>query len=252
MMASMKIHGYGKDGPDGEEKEKDDADYCIMECDESESDTQWEKYGFDGSILPPCEASRGMSMECPQSSSVPHQHRSSLKKGGTCRRPSLVGYSGEIIVKLPGVNTPVRRRTSICFDKTERVKEVASMSSLMDDPKELWFQADEFRKIQKKARLITFIAMHGGDGGVGAKQLCTRGLERHINNKAVYKEQSMARKSVFLTQNLQRANGTNDEDMVAKAYQLASMESQARARIRGCEDEAIIMHYTRQTRRMMR
>jgi hypothetical protein len=177
--------------------------------------------------------------------------RSSMKQGGAPRRSSI-GFSGEITVTLPGKNRPVRRRTSISFDQKEHVKEVEPVSSLMEDPKKLWFQAEEFNKIREKARMMTYIAVNGGNGMVKAKNLCTRGLESHIDSKNVQEEQSLAWKSVFLEQSHQRQRGTCDDETVSKMYQLASMQNQARARIRASQDEANIVPYTRHTRRMIR
>lgn len=238
----MEDFSYGDGAPDAETNETEDFEYYYNYGDGS-PDTAREKFDYDGEVASPCAASRGGNTRSTR--------RSSMKQGGAPRRSSI-GYSGEIIVNLPGINRPVKRRTSITFDKKEQIREVASMSSLTDDPKELWFQAEEFRKIHKNARMITYIAIRGGDGMLKSKQLCIRGLERHINNKFVQEEQSIARQSVLLEQYHQRESGSSDEDMVAKVYHLASMQSQARARIRGCEDEANIISYTRHARRMMR
>jgi hypothetical protein len=224
LSLTMDIQDYGYDdaAPDVESRERNEFDYYYGDR---------ENNGDDSSRRTPS--------------------RSSMKQGGAPRRSSI-GYTGEITVTLPGKNRPVRRRTSISFDQKEHIKEVEPVSSLTEDPKKLWFQAEEFNMIREKARMLTYIAVNGGDGMVKAKNICTRGLESHIDSKNVQEEQSLAWKSVFLEQSHQREKGTCDDETVSEMYQLASMQSQARARIRACQDEANIVRYTRHTRRMIR
>jgi hypothetical protein len=268
LSLTMNIEDYGYDdaAPDVESMERNDFDYYYSYGDAS-PDISREKFNYYDRVTSkrasrekvrdyaygdaaPTVASRDRNKNG-NDSSRRTPRRSSMKQGGAPRRSSI-GYSGEITVTLPGDNRPVRRRTSISFDQKEHVKEVEPVSSLTEDPKKLWFQADEFNQIREKARMLTYIAVNGGDGMVKEKKLCTRGLESHIDSKNVQEEQSLAWKSVFLEQSHQREKGTCDDETVSKMYQLASMESQARARTRACQDEANIVRYTRHTRRTIR
>ena len=192
-----------------------------------EASPDFQKYGYEE--VAPC----------------PHRlgRRSSLRHEGAPRRSSI-GYTGEIENILPSSGgRPIRRRTSISFDGNDEVKEVQPMKELAEDPKQLWFQNEEYNLIREKAQLLTDFASASmeGDNILAGTQFCFRGLESHINAPYIENEQVLAWKSVFFEQYYQRTQGGFDEEVVARLYEMASMASRARAleRAKGDFEEAV-------------
>jgi hypothetical protein len=186
----------------------------------------------------------------PKRSQMRVPRRSSMKQIGVPRRSSI-GYSGEIHVQLPGRRDSVNRRTSITIEeRNNEVKEVEPLLTLTNDP--LWFKAEEYEMIRNKARLLTELAKSGDYKMLADNNLCTRGLESQIDSEAVYEQQYLAWKSVFLEQHIQRNMGHFDDEPMSKIYQMAASASQARAVHRARQDTAEAEIYTRSTRIMMR
>jgi hypothetical protein len=174
--------------------------------------------------------------------------RSSMKQGGRVGRRSSIGYTGEVILQLPGRKELVRRRTSISFDQYEEVAEVEHIKDLTDEPEKLWFQPDEYDMIREKACFIIDLAAAGGDAD---NTLCTRGLEAHIHRDTVRQEQFMAKRSVLVEQEHQRNMGFFDDEVVSKIYQLTSMSSTARASFLAKQDYEVAEKHTRTARNFL-
>lgn len=188
-----------------------------------------------------------------RSSTTPR--RSSMKNGeGNARRPprrASISYTGEIEVNLPGKREPVRRRTSISFCEEAQIKEVDPVGSLTDDPEALWFQDEEYSAMKKKMRTI----IHEVERGEGStKKYCIRGLEGHFGEGAVSRgiSRGSAWDAVLIEQHMQQNEGSFDDEGISMLYRLSSIESKIKAAQRATQDETEVVHYQKNTRRMMR
>ena len=230
-------YGYGDAASDDPSKANVEVDYGDGDVDDSPRSVNMDI--DDGKQDPKRVATRG---------GVPR--RSSMKQEGVSRRASI-GFSGEITVQLPGRKYSVKRRTSIIIDEGKNeVKEVEPLPTLTNEP--LWLRAEEYEMIHDKARLLTELAQSGNHKVLADNNLCTRGLESHIDREAVFEQQYLAWKSVFLEQYQQRNMGHFDDESVANIYQLAASASQASAVHRARQDTVDAESYTRSTRIMMR
>jgi hypothetical protein len=86
----------------------------------------------------------------PRASFCRTPRRSSMKQSGAPRRASIQ-FGGEIQANLPGKKNPVKRRTSITFKETVKVKNVAPVSKLTDQPEALWFQDEDYNRMRQKS-----------------------------------------------------------------------------------------------------
>ena len=224
-------YGYGQAAPDISYK----ADVAV-------------DYGY-GRASPTTSVSMELDGKKPENSKrVPR--KSSMKQCGVPRRASI-GYSGEIEIQLPGRRDSVTRRTSITIaENKNEVREVEPTPSLTTEP--LWFQAEEYDMINQKALLLTQLAQSGNHKILAENDLCTRGLESHIDCDAVFEQQYLAWKSVFLEQYHQRHTHQFCDETVSKIYHLAGNASRERAVHRARQDTVEAEKYTRSTRIMMR
>ena len=174
-----------------------------------------------------------------------------MKGSSGPRRRASIGYTGEIEVKLPGQDEPVKRKTSISFDEKVRVKCVKPVSKMADRPEELWFQDNEYDRMKKKSFEIVDRVELGMTGG---KNYCTRGLEKLMqkNQVAIMNKKYDAWDAVLNEQYSQRESGTFDDVNIANVLRFKTMNSQREANLRAQEDAEEIEKYVRTTRRMMR
>lgn len=175
--------------------------------------------------------------------------RSSLKMPGRSRRASIQ-ISGEIEISLPGHDQPVRRRTSISFNETVKVKRVAPVHELTDEPEELWFQDDEYDKIRRKSFKIVDKFVQGEK--IEGKKLCTRGLESILNHENRTNAKVEAWESVLNEQHMQREDGNFDDEYLSKVYKFSTRRSSNEAKERANQDEADVQKYLQSTRRICR
>ena len=175
--------------------------------------------------------------------------RSSLKMPGRSRRASIQ-ISGEIEISLPGHDQPVTRRTSISFNETVKVKRVAPVHELTEEPEELWFQDDEYDKIRRKSFKIVDKFVQGEK--IEGKKLCTRGLESILNHENRTNAKVDAWESVLNEQHMQREDGNYDDEYLSKVYKFSTRRSSNEAKERANQDEADVQKYLQSTRRICR
>jgi hypothetical protein len=186
----------------------------------------------------------------PRVSSSRTPRRSSMKQSGAPRRASIQ-FGGEIQVNLPGKKRPVRRRTSITFKDTVRVKNVVPVSQLTDEPEALWFQDEEYKRIRQKSRDL----VNRVDNEVpGENKYCVRGLEKFMrkNKDGVMQQKYDVWDSVLNEQHLQRHHGTFDDDYMGNICKFSTVKSQREAVGRAQQDAAEIENYLKSTRKMCR
>ena len=172
-----------------------------------------------------------------------------MKQPGRSRRSSIQ-ISGEIEVCLPGYEKPVRRRTSITFNETVKVKRVAPVHELTEDPQQLWFQDDEYDKIRRKSFKIVDKFIQGEK--IEGKRLCTRGLESILHHEDRTHAKVDAWESVLNEQHAQREDGNYDDEYLSKVYKFSSRRSSNEAKARADQDEADVKNYLQSTRRICR
>ena len=183
-------------------------------------------------------------------SAMSTSRRSSIRKAGAPRRASIQ-FGGEISVYLPGKEEPVRRRTSIKFDESVRVKQVAAARKLTADPEKLWFQKEEFQAIRRRSLDLVHKVESGQTDG---KRYCIRGLEKLMKNR---RRQSMEHKynawdSVLDEQDVQRGSGTWDEEYMANMYSDVTSQPKEEAAVQGQKDHTDIENYMKSTRNLCR
>jgi hypothetical protein len=176
--------------------------------------------------------------------------RSSMKKSGSPRRASI-RFGGEIEVNLPGRNKPVKRRTSISFNESARVKSVTPVSELTDKPEQLWFQDDEYDKMKEKSYDIVDKVECGMAKG---KNYCTRGLEKMMKKRAneVLRQKYDGWDCVLNEQDLQRDQDIFDDDYMGNIYKYSALASRREAAERAKHDAVEIQNYQRSTRELCR
>jgi hypothetical protein len=176
--------------------------------------------------------------------------RSSIKKGGSSRRASIQ-FGGEISVYLPGQEEPVKRRTSISFNESVKVKKVDLVKNLTDAPETLWFQDEEFQAIRRRS--LDLVDKYD-NGQMKGKKYCIRGLEKLTKSrrKKVMERKYDAWDAVLDEQDVQRDSGTWDEEYMANAYKYKTAEPQEDALRQGMEDYGEIEKYMRSTRNICR
>jgi hypothetical protein len=190
------------------------------------------KHGYEGRHPPP----RSTSFTTPR--------RSSMKQGCGGPRRSSIQFSGEVEVMLPGKNKSARRRTSITFDGNVKVKKVTSVHDLTEEPESLWFQDEEYNRMKEKSfSLVDKVEQCGGLGH--GRKYCTRGLENLMSDahEEVQNTKYDGWDSVLNEQNLQRKQGTYDDEYMAKVYKFATFKNQKDAANRARQDAQEIEAY---------
>jgi len=187
----------------------------------------------------------------PRRCSAPHRtpRRSSLKQGveSTQRRRASIHMGEDIVVYLPGQSAPLRRRSSIKFDKVVKVKRVEGLGNMTDKPDELWFQSDEYKKIRRNSwDLVNKVER--GQTGLGTRKYCLRGLEKMMDREAIQKKRIEAWDSVLAAQDMLHDRGHWDDELMAQAYRLSTFTDAKEAESRGREDEQAILSYQSSTR----
>lgn len=177
--------------------------------------------------------------------------RSSMKGSSGPRRRASIGYTGEIELRLPGRQGPVKKKLSISFDSKVKVKSVAPISSMTENSDALWFQDDEYDRMKQKSFEIVDRVELGMTGG---KKYCTRGLEKLMQKN---QEASMIKKydawdAVMNEQFSQRESGTFDDQNIANALMFTTLNSQREANLRAQQDAEDIEKYVRTTRQRIR
>lgn len=168
--------------------------------------------------------------------------RSSLKQGLGRRRASMC-YGKEFDVNLPGRTKPIRRRSSITFNEEVEVAEVVPMKELTDNMEDLWLQSKDYARIRERSYDLVDLASQG-------MKYCTRGLEDLMEDKQQSKIECWD--AVLDEQDEQRERGSFNEEAMARAYRLSSVESRVEANIRAKKDEKEVENYLRETRNFCR
>ena len=127
------------------------------------------------------------------------------------------------------------------------------MSSLSVNPKDLWFQDDEYEMILKRAALlVTLIQSNNGHTVVPSnknKKYCIRGLERCIDPESASTNRYNAWDAVMEEQDLQRRHQRPFDDVyIARLYSLQSYNSSIEAAKLGTKDAQVIKEYLQDTR----
>lgn len=150
-----------------------------------------------------------------------------------------------IEVQLPGRRGSIARRSSITFNEDVNVRKITPAKTLTKEgtPDSLWFQENEYSKIQKKCRAL--LQKVDANGVVDGKKYCTRGLERYMTTSAQEREGMKygAWDSVLIEQRLQRREGTFDDESVARLYKYTSVKSVMEATLRANLDAAEVASF---------
>lgn len=171
-----------------------------------------------------------------------------------------------------------QRRPSISFRNCDEVKEVESVRSLTDEPSKLWIQKDELDRIRKQACLLVNLARQrqqqfsirssGSSPSVLVEEedttngnqttICTRGLERFLDDREAQHRIQESRYSVLAEQDHQRAlveagcAAHCNDAVLRRIYAEAVAESCDKARDRAEIDHAHMRQDYRIARRRMR
>ena len=142
------------------------------------------------------------------SSTIPRKS-SMLKKSCQPKRASIQNTGVESDVYQPtttriGNPFPSRRVT---FKSTVLVKRIPSMASLSNNPRDLWFQEDEYDMMTKRAAKLISALTSSSSVSTKNKKYCIRGLEKCIDPKSASKNRYNAWDAVFQEQDLQRRRG---------------------------------------------
>jgi hypothetical protein len=174
--------------------------------------------------------------------------RSSLKSGG--RRRASISYSGEISLKLPS-GEMTKRRTSVSFKDDADVKDIEPVADMVDNPRRLWFQEEEYSHIRSKIDRVLEGARNGEKEST-TSWLCTRGLETLMGRGISYYERKEAYQSVLEEQDIQKAQGKHDDEHLRTMYSFHTMDSQFLATEKAENDAKEVEQYLKITRKMCR
>ena len=167
------------------------------------------------------------------------QHKSlqsAMKNHNRIRRRDSIQHTGERTIRLPNTNKLIKRKTCVTWDEKVRIRNVPPVVCLTDTPEELWFQDHEFAEIKERIFLIIDV-MESHEMNVPksdspslqflSNKICIRGLERHMSGKVevIQERRYAAWDAVLDEQELQMAAGFFDENAMANAYKLRTMES---------------------------
>jgi hypothetical protein len=169
--------------------------------------------------------------------------RSSLKNPNTCARRASIGFTGEMNLVLPAGKT-AQRKTSITFAERDNVEDIESAASMVDTPRRLWFQEEEYAHINEKVQKIV-------EESKKKKGVETRGLENLLDDSGVL-DRREARDGVFDEQSMQKSRGTYNDDNIKTIYQFHSIDAQVRANDRASNDSKDVEAYLKVTRKMCR
>lgn len=178
--------------------------------------------------------------------------RSSLKQTSDMaqyKRRATITFGNEYEVCLPGRDEPVRRRSSIKFHQSVKVKVVTAARDMVKSPEKLWFQDEEYKKIREKA---FHIIEKVGSKAKGANRYCSRGLENMLDSGTTQQRKYDCWDTVLDEQDQQRESGTFDEECMAHVYRHTTSDSQVEAERRASADEAAIRDYMESTRKQCR
>jgi len=182
------------------------------QCLETGEEKHDDRYGYE-------EASPGRrrSMCTPR--------RSSLKKNSesTKHRRTSISYRSEMTLVLP-TGKRIRKRSSISFaEETEnQVKEVKPVSNMVDDPNQLWFQAEDYKHFKRDLEPI----MHG-NAQEARQEANTSVLEEYL---------------------MQKSRGEYNCETIKQIYSLYTIDSQVEADYKAELNQKEIQAYLQDTR----
>jgi hypothetical protein len=174
--------------------------------------------------------------------------RSSLKSGG--RRRASISYSGEISIRLP-TGEITRKRTSVSFKDDADVKDIEPVADMVDNPRRLWFQEEEYSHIRSKIDAVIARAKNGEQEST-TSWLCTRGLETLMGRGIGYYERKEAYECVLEEQEMQKARGKYDDEHLRTMYSFHTVDAQVLASERAENDAKEVEQYLKITRKMCR
>lgn len=178
--------------------------------------------------------------------------RSSLKSGGSGgRRRASISYTGEISLQLP-TGQIAKRRTSVSFKDDADVKDIEPVADMVDHPRRLWFQEEEYAHIQSKIAAVIESAKKGGKESSTTSWLCTRGLEPLMGGGISYYERKEAYESVLEEQQMQKAQGKHNDEHLRTMYSFHTVDAQVLASERAENDAKEVEQYLKITRKMCR
>ena len=175
-----------------------------------------EKYGYGDAAPSPRKVSHRMP------------RRSSLKSPNPVPRRASIGYTGEMVLRLPTGETK-KKRTSISFDKKENTLEIEPLTDMIDNPDRLWFNDSELQYIKQDCiGLVEAIReQQGGRIDRSRTWRCTRGLEPLMFGISSATIES--KESVFEEYNVQKLRGEYDEAHIREMYSFHTIDSQIQA-----------------------
>lgn len=177
--------------------------------------------------------------------------RSSLKSSsGGGRRRASISYSGEISLRLP-TGEVTKRRTSVSFKDDADVKNIEPVADMVDNPRRLWFQEEEYSHIRSKISAVLKGAQNG-DQESKTSWLCTRGLETLMGGGISSYERQEAYASVLEEQEMQKARGKYNDEHLRTMYSFHTVDSQVLASERAENDAKEVEQYLKITRKMCR
>ena len=161
--------------------------------------------------------------------------QSAMKSLDRIRPRDSIQHTGERTIRLPNTDNLIKRKTCVRWDEKVRVRNVPPVSCLTETPEELWFQDHEFAEIKERIFLIIDV-METHELNLPqdspslqflSDKICLRGLERHMAGKAevIQERRYAAWDAVLDEQERQMANGFFNEQAMANAYKLRTMES---------------------------
>ena len=127
----------------------------------------------------------------------------------------------------------------VTFRATARMRVVTRTKDLAEDPKDLWYTANEYNRIHRKALSIVRAVDNDDNLVKVGKQRCVRGLERHLasSKHTIAATRNDAWSSVFEEQFMQyEANEEYDDEQISSVYIPFSIKAHMEAHERGLSD----------------
>jgi len=140
--------------------------------------------------------------------------------------------------------SPQRSRRVVSFAPTAKVTRIMPLSQYTkDEIKAAWYTSDEYAKIAHKARKIIdrmerSIACPQQNNNTKNYQYCTRGLESFVGQRAQQKQNNRERAYQIVLD-----DSCPNDVTIARQYQLASLQCQVEACIRGRNDYKRVRSY---------
>lgn len=129
-------------------------------------------------------------------------------------------------VRLPGRRDSIKRRRSITFNEGVAVRRIQRTSSLVANPKDLWFQNDEYSAIKRKTRALLRNVDHGTGMTADGQKYCVRGLERLMGpSKEREVTKLVALDSVLVEQRMQRSENVFCDESLSNMYRKTTTRS---------------------------